>query len=110
MATPRKVLLLILYRVCLTSDAPRIICLVTEVVSLGEDYPALVWRFTAGPPRYSVDLVKPDYTLKSTSPLDNFAKVPILGRITEGELASRNSIGELEEGGYNVVAVSRNLS
>ncbi|KAG8925034.1 hypothetical protein FRC00_004419, partial [Tulasnella sp. 408] len=71
-----------------------------------EDYPALVWRFTAGSPRYSVDLVKSDYTLKSTSPLDSFSKVPTVGRIAKGELSSRNSIGELSEGGYNVIALN----
>ncbi|KAG9048749.1 hypothetical protein FS837_012112 [Tulasnella sp. UAMH 9824] len=74
----------------------------------GDDYPAVLWRFTAGTRIYHIDLVKPDYTLKSTktSSPDSFAKVPIVGKIAKGELVSRNSIGDVTEGGYNVVALN----
>lgn len=113
-------------------------CSGTEVVGSGNDYPALLYRLNAGSPAIHLDLVPANYTLKSTKktrsekdsqvsrrgplgwfldwlfgPLDrssSFAKVPIVGQISEAEFVSRNSNGDAANGGYNVIAVSRNPS
>lgn len=101
---------------------------------LGEDYPTIIYRLTAGTAALHVDLVKADYSLNSTKttrsekesqisrrgvlgwfwdwlfgPLDksgSFAKVPIVGQVAEAEFASRNSNGDAQNNGYNVIAVS----
>ncbi|KAG9048750.1 hypothetical protein FS837_012113 [Tulasnella sp. UAMH 9824] len=98
-----------------------------------EDYPILLYRRTAGTAALHVDLVKADYTLKSTKktrsetdstiscrgplgwfldwlfgPLDtssSFAKVPIVGQISEAELLSRNSNDD-NDNGYSTIALN----
>ncbi|KAG9048751.1 hypothetical protein FS837_012114 [Tulasnella sp. UAMH 9824] len=100
----------------------------------GNDYPALLYRLNAGSPAIHLDLVPANYTLSSTKktrsekdsqvsrrgplgwfldwlfgPLDkssSFAKVPIVGQISEAEFVSRNSNGDAANGGYNVIALN----
>ncbi|KAG8979396.1 hypothetical protein FRC05_008381 [Tulasnella sp. 425] len=100
----------------------------------GQDFPALLYRLTAGTPALHVDLVKANYSLNSTKtthsekesqisrrgglgwfwdwlfgPLDksgSFAKVPTVGQIAEAEFVSRNSNGDAANNGYSVIALN----